>query len=47
MTSERRYRAGESIEDLCRVCQADRMPTVVAADADTSGADTAVDEQPA
>ena len=30
----RRYRAGESIEDFCRVCKTDRMHTVVAADAD-------------
>ncbi len=28
----RRYRAGESIEDLCRACKTDRMHTVVAAD---------------
>src|SRR5476649_1361727 len=28
----RRYRAGESIEDFCRVCKTDRMHTVVAAD---------------
>src|SRR5450759_543252 len=34
MTTERRYRAGESLEDLCRACKADRMHTVVAADAD-------------
>jgi hypothetical protein len=33
-TSGRRYRAGESIEDFCRVCKTDRMHTVVAADAD-------------
>jgi hypothetical protein len=32
--SERRYRAGESIEDLCRVCKIDRMHTVVASDQD-------------
>ena len=32
--SGRRYRAGESIEDFCRVCKTDRMHTVVAADAD-------------
>jgi hypothetical protein len=32
--SGRRYRAGESIEDFCRACKADRMHTVVAADAD-------------
>ena len=30
----RRYRAGESIEDFCRVCKTDRMHTVVAADGD-------------
>ena len=30
----RRYRAGESIEDFCRVCKTDRMHTVVAADSD-------------
>jgi hypothetical protein len=28
----RTYRAGESIEDFCRVCKTDRMHTVVAAD---------------
>jgi len=33
-TSGRRYRAGESIEDFCRVCKTDRMHTVVAADPD-------------
>jgi hypothetical protein len=32
--SERRYRAGESIEDYCRACKTDRMHTVMAADAD-------------
>ena len=32
--SERRYRAGDSLEDVCRVCKADRMHTVIAADAD-------------
>ena len=31
---QRRYRAGESIEDFCRACKTDRMHTVVAADAD-------------
>jgi hypothetical protein len=31
-TSERRYRAGESLEDFCRACKTDRMHTVVAAD---------------
>jgi hypothetical protein len=30
--SGRRYRAGESVEDFCRVCKTDRMHTVVAAD---------------
>jgi len=30
----RRYRAGESLEDFCRVCKTDRLHTVVAADAD-------------
>ena len=30
----RRYRAGETIEDLCRACKTDRIHTVVAADAD-------------
>jgi hypothetical protein len=28
----RRYRAGESLEDFCRVCKTDRMHTVIAAD---------------
>jgi hypothetical protein len=32
--STRTYRAGESIEDFCRVCKTDRMHTVVAADGD-------------
>jgi hypothetical protein len=32
--AERRYRAGESIEDICRACKLDRMHTVVVADAD-------------
>jgi hypothetical protein len=30
--ASRSYRAGESIEDFCRVCKTDRMHTVVAAD---------------
>jgi hypothetical protein len=30
----RRYRAGESLEDFCRVCKTDRMHTVVAADSE-------------
>jgi hypothetical protein len=33
-TAGRRYRAGETIEDFCRVCKTDRLHTVVAADAD-------------
>jgi hypothetical protein len=33
-SSGRRYRAGESVEDFCRVCKTDRMHTVVAADPD-------------
>jgi hypothetical protein len=32
--TERRYRAGDSIEDICRACKLDRMHTVVVADAD-------------
>jgi hypothetical protein len=31
---ERRYRAGESVEDYCRACKTDRMHTVIAADAE-------------
>src|SRR5262245_34403912 len=30
---ERQYRAGDSLEDFCRVCKTDRMHTVIAADA--------------
>ena len=30
----RPYRAGDSIEDICRACKLDRMHTVVVADAD-------------
>jgi hypothetical protein len=30
----RTYRAGDAVEDVCRACKADRMHTVVAADAD-------------
>src|SRR5687768_8930602 len=30
--AERRYRAGDSIEDLCRVCKIDRMHTVIVTD---------------
>jgi hypothetical protein len=32
--AERRYRAGESIEDICRACKMDRMHTVIVVDAD-------------
>jgi hypothetical protein len=32
-TPSRSYRAGESLEDFCRVCKTDRLHTVVAADA--------------
>ena len=32
--NDRRYRAGDSIEDICRACKLDRMHTVVAADQD-------------
>jgi hypothetical protein len=31
---ERRYRAGESLEDFCRACKTDRMHTVVVTDQD-------------
>ena len=31
---ERRYRAGDSIEDICRACKLDRMHTVIVADQD-------------
>jgi hypothetical protein len=34
MPLTRAYRAGESLEDLCRACKADRLHTVIAADAD-------------
>jgi hypothetical protein len=33
-TPSRRYRAGESLEDYCRVCKSDRLHTVIAADGD-------------
>src|SRR5262245_54916254 len=33
-TADRRYRAGESIEDYCRACKTDRMHTIVVTDAD-------------
>jgi hypothetical protein len=32
MASDRTYRAGQSVEDLCRACKTDRMHTVVAVD---------------
>ena len=32
--AERRYRAGDSVEDICRACKMDRMHTVVVVDAD-------------
>jgi hypothetical protein len=32
MTSGKRYRAGESIEDYCRACKTDRIHTVMVAD---------------
>src|SRR5262249_44352154 len=32
--NERRYRAGDSIEDVCRACKLDRMHTVVVTDQD-------------
>jgi hypothetical protein len=32
--ADRRYRAGDSVEDVCRACKLDRMHTVVVADAD-------------
>jgi|SRR5262245_5393658 len=31
--AERRYRAGDSVEDICRACKMDRMHTVVVVDA--------------
>src|SRR3954451_11343367 len=34
MPLTRAYRAGESLEDLCRACKADRLHTVIAVDAD-------------
>jgi len=34
MSQARAYRAGESLEDYCRVCKTDRMHTVIAADGD-------------
>jgi hypothetical protein len=32
--TERRYRAGESVEDICRACKMDRMHTVIVVDGD-------------
>jgi hypothetical protein len=32
--ADRRYRAGESVEDICRACKMDRMHTVIVVDAD-------------
>ena len=32
--TERRYRAGDSVEDVCRACKIDRMHTVIVADGD-------------
>jgi hypothetical protein len=32
--ADRRYRAGDSVEDICRACKLDRMHTVVVADAE-------------
>jgi hypothetical protein len=32
--ADRRYRAGESIEDICRACKMDRMHTVIVVDGD-------------
>lgn len=34
MPDPRRYRAGDSLEDACRVCKLDRQHTVIAADAE-------------
>ena len=34
MSAPRAYRAGESLEDFCRVCKTDRVHTVIAVDAD-------------
>jgi hypothetical protein len=31
---DRRYRAGESVEDICRACKLDRMHTVIVVDGD-------------
>jgi hypothetical protein len=34
MASDRRYRAGDSLEDFCRACKTDRMHTVIVVDAE-------------
>jgi hypothetical protein len=34
VTSSRRWRAGESIEDFCRACKTDRSHTIIVVDAD-------------
>jgi len=34
MTTPRRYRAGETLEDFCRACKTDRMHTVIVVDGD-------------
>lgn len=34
MLPVRAYRAGESLEDVCRVCKTDRLHTIIAVDAD-------------
>jgi hypothetical protein len=34
MSAPRTYRAGESLEDFCRVCKTDRVHTVIAVDAE-------------
>src|SRR5215213_390286 len=31
---DRKYRAGDSVEDICRACKLDRMHTVIVADAE-------------
>ncbi len=36
MSSPRAYRAGETLEDFCRACKADRLHTVIAVDAERS-----------
>ena len=32
--ADRRYRAGDSVEDICRACKLDRMHTVIVVDGD-------------